>query len=152
VRFLFGEDSGARVILATDVCFPSISPRQTFAICENQPKQLQQTSATSVSQPKQLRPTFETFSGLPKQSRPTFGTSASLPKRYLERRATKPPFRMIDTRNETDDVYSKITLVINVLIVMEGETAYAPFVAEQNELIKHHSDLIAQHQKTAETE
>jgi hypothetical protein len=28
---------------------------------------------------------------------------------------------------------------------MEGETAYAPFVTELNELIKHYNDLFAQH-------
>jgi hypothetical protein len=81
-----------------------------------------------------------------------------LAKNYLEKRATKPPFRMIDARNETDEAYKNIVLVINALIVMEGETAYAPFVTEQNELIKHYSDLIAQHlgrnkaKKTSETE
>jgi hypothetical protein len=66
-------------------------------------------------------------------------------KSYFEKQATKPPFRMVDARNETDDAYNKITLVINALIVMEGETVYAPFIAEQNELINHYSDLIAQY-------
>jgi hypothetical protein len=68
-----------------------------------------------------------------------------LAKEYIEQQAAKPPYRMKDVRNETDDAYRKIVLVINALIVMESETTYAPFVAEQNELIKHYSDLIAQH-------
>jgi hypothetical protein len=68
-----------------------------------------------------------------------------LAKASNEQQAAKPPFRMKDARNETDDAYRKIVLVINALTVMEGETAYAPFVTELNELIKHYSDLIAQH-------
>jgi hypothetical protein len=52
---------------------------------------------------------------------------------------------MKDVRNETDGAYNKIVLVINALIVMNGETEYAPFVNELNELIKHYNDLIAQH-------
>jgi hypothetical protein len=68
-----------------------------------------------------------------------------LAKAYNEQQAEKPPFSMKDVRNETDETYSKIMLVINALTVMEGETAYAPFVTELNELIKHYSDLIAQH-------
>jgi alpha-beta hydrolase superfamily lysophospholipase len=68
-----------------------------------------------------------------------------LAKAYHEQQAEKPPFKMKDVRDETDDAYRKITLVINALIVMEGETEYAPFVTELNELIKHYSDLIAQH-------
>jgi hypothetical protein len=68
-----------------------------------------------------------------------------LAKAYNEQQAAKPPFRMKDARNETDEAYRNIVLVINALIVMEGETEYAPFVTELNELIKHYSDLIAQH-------
>jgi hypothetical protein len=68
-----------------------------------------------------------------------------LAKAYNEQQAEKPPFSMKDARNETDEAYGKIVLVINALTVMEGETAYAPFVTELNELIKHYSDLIAQH-------
>jgi hypothetical protein len=30
--------------------------------------------------------------------------------------------------------------------VLEGESEYAPFVTELNELIKHYSDLLAQHE------
>jgi hypothetical protein len=81
-----------------------------------------------------------------------------LVKACIEQRTTKPSVRMKDTRNETDEVYKNIVLVINPLIVMEGETVYAPFVTEQNELIKHYSDLIAQHfgrnkaKKISETE
>jgi hypothetical protein len=68
-----------------------------------------------------------------------------LAKNYTAQQAEKPPFKMKDVRNETDEAYKKIVLVVNALIVMEGETAYAPFVTEQNVLIKHYSDLIAQH-------
>jgi hypothetical protein len=68
-----------------------------------------------------------------------------LAKAYNEQQAAKPPFRMKDARNETDEAYRNIMLVINALIVMEGETAYVPFVTELNELIKHYSNLIAQH-------
>jgi hypothetical protein len=68
-----------------------------------------------------------------------------LAKAYLEQQAAKPPFKMKDIRIETDEAYKKIVLVVNALIVMEGEAVYAPFVTELNELIKHYSDLIAQH-------
>jgi hypothetical protein len=68
-----------------------------------------------------------------------------LAKAYNEQKAAKPPVRMKDARNETDAAYKDIVLVVNALIVMEGATAYAPFVTEQNELIKHYNDLIAQH-------
>jgi hypothetical protein len=68
-----------------------------------------------------------------------------LAKAYNEQQATKPPFSMKDARNETDKTYRNIVLVIDALLVMEGETAYAPFVTELNELIKHYSDLLAQH-------
>jgi hypothetical protein len=69
-----------------------------------------------------------------------------LAKAYNEQQAAKPPFRMKDARNETDEAYRNIVLVINALTVMEGETEYAPFVTELNELIKHYSDLLAQHE------
>jgi hypothetical protein len=68
-----------------------------------------------------------------------------LAKACNEQKAAKPPFSMKDARSATDKAYKNIVLVINALIVMEGETEYAPFVTEQNELIKHYSDLIAQH-------
>ncbi|MDR1602542.1 MAG: DUF6261 family protein [Tannerella sp.] len=68
-----------------------------------------------------------------------------LTKAYNEQQAAKPPFRFKDVRRETDEAYKKIVLVINALIVMEGETAYAPFVTELNGLIKHYNDLYAQH-------
>jgi hypothetical protein len=68
-----------------------------------------------------------------------------LTKACNEQQAAKPPFSMTEARNETDEAYKEIVLVINALIVMEGETAYAPFVTELNELIKHYNDLIAQH-------
>jgi hypothetical protein len=67
-----------------------------------------------------------------------------LAKAYNEQQAAKPSFKMKDVRNETDEAYRNTVLVINALIVMEGETEYAPFVAEMNELIKHYSDLLAQ--------
>ncbi|MDR1340533.1 MAG: DUF6261 family protein [Prevotellaceae bacterium] len=67
-----------------------------------------------------------------------------LAKNYIEQQSAKPSFRMKDARNETDDAYKKIVLVVSALTVMEGETAYAPFVNELNALIKHYSDLIAQ--------
>jgi hypothetical protein len=79
-----------------------------------------------------------------------------LAKAYNEQQAAKPPFRMRNARSETDEAFRKIALVINALIVMEGEAAYAPFVTELNRLIKHYSDLLAQHRgrnkakKTAE--
>jgi hypothetical protein len=69
-----------------------------------------------------------------------------LAKAYNEQQAAKPPFKMKDVRNETDEAYKNIVLVINALIVMEGEAAYAPFVTELNELIKHYNDLLAQHE------
>jgi hypothetical protein len=68
-----------------------------------------------------------------------------LAKAYNEQQATKPPFRFKDVRRETDEAYRNIVLVINALIVMEGEAAYAPFVTELNGLIKHYNDLLAQH-------
>ncbi|MDR2775259.1 MAG: DUF6261 family protein [Tannerella sp.] len=68
-----------------------------------------------------------------------------LAKACNEQQAAKPPFSMKDVRNETDEAYRNTVLVINALIVMEGETEYAPFVTELNELIKHYSDLTAQH-------
>ena len=68
-----------------------------------------------------------------------------LAKAYHEQQAAKPLFKMKDVRNETDESYKNIVLVIKALIVMEGETEYAPFVTELNELIKHYNDLLAQH-------
>ena len=68
-----------------------------------------------------------------------------LAKVYNEQQAAKPPFKMKDVRKETDEAYKNIVLVINALIVMDGEAAYAPFVTELNELIKHYNDLLAQH-------
>ncbi|MDR2775504.1 MAG: DUF6261 family protein [Tannerella sp.] len=68
-----------------------------------------------------------------------------LAKACNEQQAAKPPFRMKDARNETDEAYRNIVLVINALTVMEGKTEYVPFVSELNELIKHYSDLTAQH-------
>ena len=68
-----------------------------------------------------------------------------LAKAYNEQQAAKPPFKIVDVRRETDEAYRNIVLVINALIVMDGETEYAPFVTELNELIKHYSDLTAQH-------
>jgi hypothetical protein len=68
-----------------------------------------------------------------------------LAKAYNEQQAEKPSFRLKDVRRETDDAYKKVVLVINALIVMEGDTVYAPFVTELNTLIKHYNDLLAQH-------
>jgi hypothetical protein len=64
-----------------------------------------------------------------------------LAKAYNEQQAVKPSFKFKDVRRETDEAYKKIVLVINALIVMEGETMYAPFVNELNTLIKHYNDL-----------
>jgi hypothetical protein len=68
-----------------------------------------------------------------------------LTKAYNEQQAAKPSFRFIAVRRETDEAYKKIALVINAMMVMEGETAYAPLVAELNALIKHYNDLLAQY-------
>jgi hypothetical protein len=68
-----------------------------------------------------------------------------LAKAYNEQQAAKPPFRMRDVRNETDESYRKIVLVINAMVVIEGEAAYALFITELNTLIKHYNDLLAQH-------
>jgi hypothetical protein len=68
-----------------------------------------------------------------------------LAKAYNEQQAAKPSFRFTDVRRETDKAYKEIVLVINALIVMDGETAYTSFVAELNALIKHYNDLLAQH-------
>jgi hypothetical protein len=80
-----------------------------------------------------------------------------LAKAYNEQKAAKPPVRIKDARNETDEAFKNIALVVNAFIIVDGETAYAPFVTELNELIKHYSDLIAQHRgrnkaKQSETE
>jgi hypothetical protein len=68
-----------------------------------------------------------------------------LAKAYNEQQSEKPSFKFKDVRRETDEAYKKVTLVINALIIMEGEAAYAPFVTELNTLIKHYNDLLAQH-------
>jgi hypothetical protein len=68
-----------------------------------------------------------------------------LTKAYNEQKAAKPPIRMKDARNETDEAFKNVVLVVNAFIIVDGETAYAPFVTELNELIKHYKDLIAQH-------
>jgi hypothetical protein len=68
-----------------------------------------------------------------------------LAKAYNEQQAEKPSFKFKDVRRETDEAYKEIVLVINALIVMEGEMIYAPFVNELNTLIKHYNDLLAQH-------
>jgi hypothetical protein len=69
-----------------------------------------------------------------------------LAKAYNEQQSAKPPFKIKDVRGETDEAYKNIVTAINGLIVLEGESAYAPFVTELNELIKHYSDLLAQHE------
>jgi hypothetical protein len=71
---------------------------------------------------------------------------AALAKGYNVQQAEKPPFRMTDVRRETDAAFDNVVLVLNALIVMEGEAAYAPFVAELNELAKHYHTLVAQHE------
>jgi hypothetical protein len=68
-----------------------------------------------------------------------------LTQTYNEQQAAKPSFRFTDIRRETDEAYKKIVFIINALIIMEGETAYAPFVTELNALIKHYNNLLAQH-------
>jgi hypothetical protein len=78
-----------------------------------------------------------------------------LAKAYNEQQAEKPSFKFKDVRRETDEAYKEIVLVINALIIMEGEMTYAPFVNELNTLIKHYNDLLAQHRgriKTKKTE
>jgi hypothetical protein len=68
-----------------------------------------------------------------------------LAKAYNEQQAAKPLFKFKDVRYETDKAYKKIVLVVNAMVVMEGEYVYAPFITELNALIKHYNDLIAQH-------
>jgi hypothetical protein len=68
-----------------------------------------------------------------------------LARAYNEQQAEESLFQFKDIRSETDEAYKKVTLVINALIIMKGETAYAPFVTELNTLIKHYNDLLAQH-------
>jgi hypothetical protein len=75
-----------------------------------------------------------------------------LAKAYNEQQAAKPSFKFKDVRRETDEAFKKIVLVINALVVMEGESAYAPFITELNTLIKHYNDLIAQHHGRVKSE
>jgi hypothetical protein len=64
---------------------------------------------------------------------------------YNEQQSEKPLFQPKDARKETDEAYKNIVYVINALIIMEGEEAYATFVIELNTLIKHYNNLLAQH-------
>jgi hypothetical protein len=64
---------------------------------------------------------------------------------YNEQQSEKPPFQPKEARQETDAVFKDIVLVIDALIVMEGESTYSPFVTELNTLIKHYNDLLMQH-------
>jgi hypothetical protein len=64
---------------------------------------------------------------------------------YNEQQAEKPDFDYKEVRQETDAVYKDILLVINGLIVMEGETEYLSFANELNNLVKHYNDLLSQH-------
>jgi DNA-binding FrmR family transcriptional regulator len=69
----------------------------------------------------------------------------SLTNDYNEQQSEKPSFRHKDTRKDTDKAYKDIVSVIKVLMIIDGETQYAPFVSELNTLIKHFNDTIAQH-------
>jgi hypothetical protein len=68
-----------------------------------------------------------------------------LTREYNEQQAEKPSVSTKDARTDTDKAYQDIIVAINGLLILDGDTAYAPFVAELNALIKHYNDLIAQH-------
>jgi hypothetical protein len=64
---------------------------------------------------------------------------------YNVQQAEKPSFRSEEVRKETEKAYHDIVSIIDAAMIKEGNTAYAPFVAELNTLIKHNNDLLAQH-------
>jgi hypothetical protein len=50
-------------------------------------------------------------------------------------KADKPKERMVNVRREIDPVYRDIVTKIEALTIVEGETAYVPFIKELTELI-----------------
>jgi hypothetical protein len=50
-------------------------------------------------------------------------------------KAAKPQERMVTVRREIDSVYREIVAKVEALAIVEGETAYAPFIKELNELV-----------------
>jgi hypothetical protein len=68
---------------------------------------------------------------------------ALLKTRYAED-AGKTDLRMKDVRRETDRNYRDILDRIDALILINGDSAYAPFVKELNIRVERYSDIIAQ--------
>jgi hypothetical protein len=102
-------------------------------------------------------PDLETIGLVPwvKELRERNNAFDELTKRYSEQLAEKTSLRPKEIRQQTDELYKQIILVISANIVMEAEeneekgieeeSIYAPFVNELNVLIKHYNDLLAQH-------
>jgi len=57
--------------------------------------------------------------------------------------AAKTILRMKQERVKTDDIYRQITERLNALIIVEGETAYLPFVNELNQRIEGYDSIIS---------
>jgi hypothetical protein len=72
-----------------------------------------------------------------------------LTESYNEQQADKPSLRPYDVRKNTDKAYKDMVAAVNGLLVIEGETDYADFVAEINTLIKHYNNIITQHRGRA---
>jgi hypothetical protein len=56
-------------------------------------------------------------------------------------KAGKPQERMTNVRRETDSAYRDMVAKIEALALVEGETEYAPFIKELNELIDRFSKI-----------
>jgi hypothetical protein len=66
--------------------------------------------------------------------------SALLALRTTEK-AGKPQERMVNVRREVDAVYRDIVAKIEALTLVEGSTAYAPFVRELNALVERFNKI-----------
>jgi hypothetical protein len=69
--------------------------------------------------------------------------------RYSEE-AGKTDFRMKEVRRETDRIYRDITDRLEALMLVNGDTAYVPFVKELNIRVERYADILAQRKGRSE--
>lgn len=63
-----------------------------------------------------------------------------------EQKAQKSDMRMLEARKNVDRAWKNILILIQADIIRDGDEKYKDFVAEWNALVKHYSDIWAQHQ------
>jgi hypothetical protein len=69
----------------------------------------------------------------------------ALAKAWNEEKVARPECTLREARAGVDAAYREIVRRVSAWAIVEGEAAYAPFIRELNEVLKHYAEVMARH-------